>query len=169
MVQLTRNGLKCLKIIHLFTVCCWVGGAVSLTLLNLKNTAATQEGMLYGITMSSHLIDEWVVVNMGAISCFVTGLLYALLTPWGFFKHKWIVVKWVLTILCIASGTFFLGVYEQDMLELSRTLGNSALASPEYAAIRGKHVYLSLVQAALLLFMIGISVIKPWGKKPARA
>lgn len=30
---------------------------MSMTLLNLHNTAATQEGMLYGMNMSSHLID----------------------------------------------------------------------------------------------------------------
>lgn len=57
MVQLKRTGMKCLKIVHLFTVCCWIGGAMSMTLLNLHNTAATQEGMLYGMNMSSHLID----------------------------------------------------------------------------------------------------------------
>ena len=157
--------MKCLKIVHLFTVCCWIGGAMSMILLNLHNTAATQEGMLYGMNMSSHLIDVWIVVRFGALSCLVSGLLYSLLTPWGFFKHKWIVVKWVLTISCILFGMFFLGVHEKNMLELSHMVGNSALVSPEYMIIRNNQFYLSLVQIAFLLFMVSLSVIKPWGQK----
>ena len=45
----------------------------------------------------------------GAIVCLITGLLYSLLTPWGFFKYRWVAVKWILTILMIAQGTFFMG------------------------------------------------------------
>ena len=165
MYQLKRTGMKCLKILHLFTVCCWVGGALSLALLNLNNSAAVSEEMLYGLNTASHLIDIWVVVIFGAMGCLLTGLLYTVLTPWGFFKHKWVILKWVLTITCILTGTFFLGVWEKNMLDLSRHLGNSALADLEYLSTKAKHLYLSAVQIFSLLFMLGISVLKPWGKK----
>ncbi|MDL2226898.1 hypothetical protein LJB86_04510, partial [Deltaproteobacteria bacterium OttesenSCG-928-M10] len=162
---LGKNGLKVLKCFHLVTACCWLGGAFSLSVLNVNNAAAASEGVLYGLNIASHLVDMWVVVAAGAMGCLVTGLLYSLLSGWGFIRHKWVVLKWVLTIAAILSGTFFLGVWEQNMLELSRDLGPDSLSDPGYLAIKAKHLQLSTIQICALLFMVIISVFKPWGRK----
>jgi len=166
MIQLKKNGLKTLKIVHLLTACCWFGGALSLTVLNLSQPQTMPtEGALYGLNLSSHLIDMWVVVKFGAIGCLLTGLLYSLLSPWGFFKHRWVILKWIFTIACILSGTFFLGVWEADMLTLSHDLGNSALTDSAYLATRSQHFLLSLLQLSSLIFMVAISALKPWGRR----
>ncbi len=165
MIKLKKTGMRCLKIAHLLTFCCWLGGAMAMVMLNLYNHAAIKEGMLYGMNMSSHLIDIWIVVAFGAMGCLFTGLVFGLFTVWGFFKHKWIIVKWALTILCILSGTFFLGEYEETMLDLSGRLGNAALDDPAYLTTKAKHLYMSLAQICALFFMLCVSVFKPWGGK----
>lgn len=168
MIQLKKNGMKTLKVIHLLTACCWFGGAVSLSVLNLSNhQAASAEEALYGLNLAGHLIDIWVVVNFGALGCLLTGLLYSILTPWGFFKHRWVMFKWIFTIACILSGTFFLGVWEGEMVRISNELGNAAITDAFYLAIKDKHFQLSCLQLSALIFMVAISAVKPWGKRGA--
>lgn len=56
MFQLKNNGMKLLKIFHLLGVCCWIGGAMAMLLLNINSASANAGGMLYGINFSSHVI-----------------------------------------------------------------------------------------------------------------
>ena len=165
MYKLKKNVLKILKLLHLLAACCWIGGAASLSVLNLSQRTSDTEGVLYGINTASHLIDMWIVVVFGALGCLITGFLYGLLTNWGFFKHTWLIWKWILTIAAILSGTFFLGVWESSMLEMSREMGQAALQDNAYLSVKTRHLMLSSVQIAALIFMVWLSVFKPWGKK----
>lgn len=155
--------MKILKIVHLLGACCWIGGAASLLTLNRGAHAVDSPAMLHGMNYASHLIDLWIVVGFGVYVCLITGILYGLFTPWGFFKFKWVICKWIITCFCFASGWIFLGVWETAMLEMANSL--TTLDDPAYAAIRARHFYLSLLQISLLVFMAGISVFKPWKKR----
>lgn len=163
MMKLNGTGTKILKIFHLVGVCCWLGGAGSMLVLNLGTQEATSPTMLNGINHASHLIDLWIVVVLGLYVCLVTGFLYGLFTPWGFVKFRWVICKWIITCICFASGWIFLGSWESAMLEISKSMGD--LQDPVYAIIRARHFYLSLIQISLLVFMLAISVIKPWKKR----
>lgn len=165
MYRLKGRGMWALKIAHLFGVACWLGGAVSMSMLNLYSGTAGREGMLYGINFSSHVLDMWVVISLGLGTCVFTGFLYGLLTPWGFSRQRWVVVKWGVTALCFASGWLFLGRWEAALLAMSEAAGNAALEEAAYQQVRGLHLAGSLVQAALLIFLVAISVIKPWKRR----
>ena len=169
MYKLKKDGLKWLKIVHLFAACCWIGGAMALTTLNLCQPQARSQEMLHGMNHAAHLVDLWVIIIPGANGCLLTGLLYGLFTNWGFFKHRWVMWKWVLTILAMLSGTFMLGVWEGNMLEMSGVTENHSLGDGAYLSIKGKHVLFSAIQLGMLLFMVYLSVFKPWRKKNAEA
>lgn len=164
MLQFSKRGIKWLKCVHLLAACCWVGGALALAVLNLHNKAATSDGMLYGINSSGHMVDIWIVIVGGAMGCFVSGLCYALFTPWGFFRHRWLIVKWVITIAAILSGTFFLGEWENSMLAMSQKLGLAALQAPEFISLKNHHLFGGLVQIAVLVLALIVSVFKPFGR-----
>ena len=115
MYRLKRRGMWALKIVHLFGACCWLGGAVAMIMLNVYSVTASREGMLYGINFSSHVVDMWVIISFGLGTCVFTGLLYGLLTPWGFFRQRWVAVKWIVTAFCFASGWLFLGRWRSRM------------------------------------------------------
>jgi len=164
MYKLKKRGFRILKIFHLLAVCCWFGGAASMLLLNLKSSVAVSEGVLYGINTASHLIDTWVIAAFGALGCIITGIMYGIFTTWGFFKHKWIIGKWVITAAALTTAILFLGPAVETMLELSSELGTDALHNQAYLAVKSSHLYVSLLQIALYALMIILSVIKPWGK-----
>ncbi|MDE6734580.1 MAG: DUF2269 family protein [Desulfovibrio sp.] len=165
MAVLKSRGMKILKIVHLLGVACWLGGAVCMILLNLSSVGADREGMLYGINFSSHVVDMWVVITLGLGTCVLTGLIYGLLTPWGFFRQRWVAVKWLVTAFCFASGWIFLGRWEAALLAMSEAAGNAALQEAAYRQVRSLHLAGSLVQAALLIFLVAISVIRPWKRR----
>lgn len=165
MFKLKKNGLKALKIFHLLAVSCWVGGAVSMILLNIYNSHAVSEGMLYGINTASHLIDFWIILIFGVSGCLITGVIYGVFTTWGFCKHKWIIVKWIIVFAALISATVFLGPAVESMLELSRSLGTNALYSDMYLKVKSSHLQWSLLQIAMYIGLIILSVIKPWGKR----
>ena len=164
MKQLTRNGMKIVRMLHYIAAGCWIGSATVLMVFNINNEAAVSEGMLLGINTSLHLADIWVLVP-GALGCLITGLVFALVTPWGFFRHRWLIYKWLITVACILIGAFVLGAWEGEMLSISQTIGNAALTDSDYQAIRTRHLLLCGVQVGALLLMVGISVFKPWNRK----
>ena len=157
--QLGKNGIKTLKTFHHVAVACWLGGAIVMVLLLARNEVVVSDGMLLGINTAISMIDHW-IVPWGAIGVLVTALIYALFTPWGFFKHRWLTCKWVLTLACIISA-----VFEQDLLSISQALGNAALTDSNYLAMRSKQLLLGYTQIFFLLFMVAISVFQPWRKK----
>ena len=165
MPKLGPQGLKWLKGIHLFTVSCWVGGAVSLLLLFFLKEGVSDGGVLYGINQSIHHVDMVVVVIPGAFGCLLTGLAYGIFTKWGFFRHGWMIYKWILTVAAIVFGTFWLGPWETKMMELSGQLGISALANEEYLYNQAMNGWFGLLQVCFLVATVFISIFKPWKGK----
>ena len=161
MLKRSNTALKVLKFAHLLAACFWIGGAVSLAALNLFNPYANSSGMLYGINASGHRIDLWVVIP-GACGCLITGLLYSWFTPWGFFKHRWIILKWLITVGGILSGTFLLGQWEELMGGMSKEIGIAALAYAPFLEVKARHLSVGMIQLAILGVAVFLSVFRPW-------
>ncbi|NLI46770.1 MAG: hypothetical protein GX414_06650 [Acidobacteria bacterium] len=162
MVKLTATGLKWLKGFHLVAVCCWIGGAVALTLLYFLKDGITDGGVVYGINQSIHHVDMVVIVIPGAFGCLLTGLVYSLFSNWGVFKHTWLTVKWIVTVVAILFGTFFLGPWETAMMNISGEYGAESLVRPDYLFNQQMNFVFGLVQLAVLIVTLFISIFKPW-------
>jgi len=117
--------------------------------------------------LASKLIDDLVVIP-GAMGSLATGLLYSLFTPWGFFKHRWVAVKWGITVYGILFGTFFLGPWLNSLPPVSGELGAGALDNYAYMRARGLNSVWGGFQVATLLFALFISVLKPWRRAQDR-
>jgi hypothetical protein len=102
------------------------------------------------------------VVIPGAIGCLLTGLVYSAFSNWGFFKQKWIIVKWVITISAIFFGTFFLGPWETAMMNISGEMGLAAVEDAQYLYYQRMNFWFGTIQFFVLVFTVWISVFKPW-------
>ena len=165
MKKLGKNGLKWLKGFHLIAVSCWIGGAVALILLYPLKNGVLDGGVLYGINQSIHHVDMAVVVIPGAIGCLVTGLIYSTFSNWGFFRHGWMIFKWIVTIVAILFGTLYLGPWETSMMEISGQLGMEALNDPAYLYNQKMNLIFGSLQALILMATVFVSIFKPWKKK----
>ncbi len=164
MLRLKSSGLKWLKGFHLIAVSSWIGGALSLILLYLLKDDITDGQVLYGINQSIHHVDMVVVVIPGAFGCLITGLIYSTFSNWGFFKHGWMIFKWIVTIVAILFGTFYLGPWETTMMEISEKLGMASLTDQAYLYNQKMNLFFGGIQCLILMVTVFISIFKPWKK-----
>jgi hypothetical protein len=162
MRKLKAKGLKWLKGFHMIAVSCWVGGGVALILLYFLKDGVSDGGVLYGINQSIHHVDILIVVIPGAFGCLLTGLIYSLFSNWGFFKHPWLIFKWIVTVSAILFGTFFLGPWETAMMEISGQIGISSLKEPAYLYNENMNLIFGTIQVLVLMITIFVSILKPW-------
>jgi len=163
MKKLSGRGQKWLKSLHIYSGCVWVGCATTLTIMQfVVNPGDGRE--LYGILYTLDFIDLFILVP-GAIGTFLTALVYSIWTNWGWFKHNWITVKWIICIFGIVFGTFWLGPWLSDMAHIAKDQGLKALADPEYLSNRQNLIIFGTSQALTVVFAAFISALKPWRKK----
>ena len=100
--QLTIQQKRYLKFAHLFFAALWGGGATTMVLLFCLFHPSTAHEQ---ITFSKILFYiDFIIVGPGAGGCLATGLIYSLYGNWGFFKFRWITLKYVINILFITYG-----------------------------------------------------------------
>jgi uncharacterized membrane protein len=162
MKKLTPQAIKILKMFHIFFAFCWVISALILCgLFFMTHPESGDE--LYMRSLIVKIIDDYFIIP-GALGSLITGLIYSIGTNWGFFKHTWITVKWIMTILQIAFGTFVLGPFVDNNVPLTDRLRDAALTdSVVLNNILTTQIW-GTVQLSLLLLMVIISVQKPWRK-----
>lgn len=162
MKTLGPKGVKYLKILHLFLAIMWIGGALAMSILALTSKPETGDE-LYMFSRMLQIIDDYLIIP-GAMGNILIGVVYGIWTKWGFFKHRWLTVKWVLTIVQVLFGTFVLGPWINENVALAQTLGQDILSSVDYFHNLQMTRIWGTVQTTILLSFIIISVLKPWKK-----
>lgn len=165
MKKIGPKGLKWLKIIHLLLVVMFFGGILSSTALNLQidlqnynESYLAYKGL---ILISDH------VVRYGAIGTLLEGVVYGFFTNWGFFKHRWVGVKFVLYLLQTIIGIFAVDKLMVANMGMLETQGAMALSDPVFLQNHEIRQVFVWFQIAVTIFIIIISVWKPWKKKKA--
>ncbi len=164
MKKLGPQGIKVLKIVHLFFAVLWIGGAIGLlAILFLANPTNGDE--LYMSSRISQIVDDFLVIP-GAIGSFFIGIVYGVWTNWGFFKHRWLVVKWIVTVAQILFGTFALGPWIDRNVEIAYELRDVALTNAEFLSnLEMSRIYGSIQTLLLVAVFLIVSVVKPWRPK----
>lgn len=162
-LTLGTTGKQWLKSIHLIVSVIWIGAAVSMIVLRFAWTP-TREGDLYAVDHAIALIDNWVVVP-AAWASLLTGLLESWLTSWGFFKFRWVTVKWIGTAALMIYAPLFLARWDRSIEGISSVEGLAALQNPAYLQYRMLYTISGLSFIAILCALSLISTLKPWMKK----
>jgi len=162
MEKLTVKQTKWIRALHMLSACLWGGGALSLVLLHCLFVPSSGEA-LYGRDICLKLVDQY-VVTAGALGCLLTGFIFAWKSSWGFFRFKWIITKWVINISFIIFGFTCFMPWLDRMSELSGNTGALALQTPEYLRSQLLNEISAFAVFGCLLFLVWVSVFKPWGK-----
>ena len=157
---LGATGKQILKSTHLMVSVIWLGAAISMNMLRVGWTPATN-GDLYAVDHAIAVIDNWVVVP-AAFASVITGLLESWLTTWGFFKFRWVSVKWILTLAAMVFAPLFIAPLDRDIQAISQVQGLLALQNPLYQQYRLLYTIFGVSLIAVLIFMSVISTLKPW-------
>jgi hypothetical protein len=160
MKKFSATGNKTVKIIHFFFISLWIGGAISLLLLSFLSHPENGDE-LYGKLHAMKLIDDFIIIP-GAMGNLLIGIVYGIWTKWGFFKHRWVTVKWILTVMQILFGTFFLGPWLNGCEAIANAKRELAFSDSVFQHHFNMNAVGGVIQAMLLIAMVVISVIKPW-------
>ncbi len=156
-------GIKWLRATHLILSVIWLGGALSMLLLRFAWTPSA-EGDLYAIDHATSVIDHSVVVP-AAFASLLTGLLESWLTTWGFFKYRWVTLKWIVTVGLMVYAPLFQSRWLREIESISRIEGLAALQNPLYLQDQFLYTVSGIALVTSLVALSLISVLKPWMKK----
>ncbi len=162
MKKLGAKDMKVLKTCHLVFVMMWVVGVMAMAVINLIEARSGDE--LYMSLLISRFIDD-VLVIPGAILTVITAIIYGVSSNWGFFKHRWITVKWIVSVVVVIVGTFYFSPKLDRCLEIADQLRDAAFSDPELISNSQISLYGAFAQAGILIVLVVISVFKPWKKK----
>ena len=157
---LGATGKQLLKSAHLIVSVVWLGAAISMNMLRVGWTPSAN-GDLYAVDHAIAVIDNWVVVP-AAFAAVITGLLESWLTTWGFFRFRWVSVKWILTLAAMVFAPVFIAPLDRDIQTMSQAAGLLALQNPVYLYDRQLYTIFGVGLITVLTFMSVISTLKPW-------
>ncbi|MFZ7102928.1 MAG: DUF2269 family protein [Peptococcaceae bacterium] len=156
-----------LKGFHILSAGVWIGAGICMMVLSFLKGHISNGAELRTIDMSVKVIDDFVLIP-AANGCLISGIMFSAFTNWGFFKYRWITMKYIISIFSILFGTFFLGPWVNGMEKISALEGLSALQNSTYLNYAAMNRSLGLLVIIALIFVSFISVFKPWNKKEAR-
>lgn len=152
---------KLLLTTHIVFSVGWLGTVAAYLALALVGLANPETQIVRAVYISMGLLGWYVIIPFSLIT-WLTGLVQALGTPWGLFRHWWISAKFVLTTGSIAV----LFVHIQAVTLMSNLAANTNLSATDFRPLRVQLVLHPAGGLLVLLAAAALSVYKPWGMTP---
>ncbi|MEV0649552.1 hypothetical protein AB0I28_30275 [Phytomonospora sp. NPDC050363] len=155
-MQLTRKARRAAVVVHSAASAAWLGLTVGLLALGVR---AYTSGSPDIVTFSYRAMDvfgEYVLIP-AALATLISGVVLSLGTPWGLLRHKWVAVKFVLTMITVGLVAFSMspGLSEK-----------AALAAAGTPVVDVNLIVAPTVALSTYVFMLALSILKPWGMTP---
>jgi hypothetical protein len=113
---------KTILVTHVGTSVGWLGALTGYLALDISTAVSTDIATVRGAYIGMDLLVRYAIVPL-ALASVLVGIINALGTPWGLFRHYWVLVKLILTLA--ALGVLLV---KAPMVEY---LANVAKSSPD--------------------------------------
>lgn len=150
---------KLLLAIHLVFTGSWLGATGAMTFLAAIGVFTDNVELRQSAYLVMSRMDIGLIVPLVFLSI-ISGVILALKTPWGLFRHRWVVAKLAIaaSMVVFAVSTVMPWVQELATTEVTREGAASAAQLSAYLLTS------ALVFLAGLFLVVLIAVYKPWGK-----
>ena len=163
MKKMGTKAARWLKILHIVLASLFFGGIMSSLVLNFNMKLAAYDQTL-DMYQNVVAVSDY-IVRTGAVGTLLVGIIYGCFTNWGFFKHRWLTIKWILFIIQTIVGITIVDELMVENLALLEAEGSKALTNPVFIDNHTVRQYAVYFQIAVTLFIFAISVLRPWKKK----
>lgn len=139
----------------------WLGAVAGFLALAVAGLTSQDAQKVRAAYLAMDLTGWFVIVPL-SLASLLTGLVQALGTTWGLFRHYWVLLKFLINIL----ATFLLLLHMWPTTYLARAATETSFSS---ADLRGLRIQLVVdAGAALLALLVAttLSVYKPRGMTP---
>ena len=161
--KITITQKRWLLSIHLLCTVAWLGAGLCSLIFNITALITSNPHLLNAAYVFAGILDK-AILRGGAVGALVTGILLSMLTQWGLMRFYWIIVKEIVSILCIVIG-FIISGWNADAISLTAMQGLDALHNPLFITNRTMMFAGIFFQLISLSGVIVISVFKPWGQR----
>ena len=135
----------------------WLGAVAGFQALAIAAATSQEPQAIRSFYLAMGLIGWYVVVPF-CLASLVTGLVISLGTAWGLFRHYWVLVKFLITVI---AALILFGFTET--LALMGDLADRTLDGAELRTVKQSPVLHSGGGLLALLITTVLAVYKPWG------
>jgi uncharacterized membrane protein len=107
-------------------------------------------------------LTGWYVIVPFCVASLITGLVMSLGTPWGLFRHYWVLVKFLITVI---SALILFG-FTQTLNSLGEMAADPTLSLGELGNLKQSPVLHSGGGLVAIFVATMLAVYKPWGMTP---
>jgi hypothetical protein len=137
----------------------WFGSVVAFLALAISGLTSSETQIVRAAYLAMDMIGWFVIVPL-SLASLLTGLVQSLGTPWGLFRHYWVVVKLLITVF----ATLLLLLHMQPVGHLAGVVAARTLESGELAGLRVQLIADAGAALFALLAAATLSVYKPRGR-----
>lgn len=158
-MKLMPSSLRKLAItIHVVSSVGWLGAVVSFLVLAITGLTSPEPLMVRGAYLAMDLIG-WSIIFPLSLASLVSGILQALGTVWGLFRHYWVLIKLIITAL----ATALLLLHLQPVTHMAGIATASDLSPTDMTGMRTQLLADASAAVVALLATTVLSVYKPRG------
>lgn len=144
--------------VHVSASIGWMGAAAAFLALALTGFRSTDSASARAAYVAMDVITRWVIVP-AALASLASGVVQSLGTPWGLFRHYWVVIKLVITIV----ATLVLLGQLSSIVALADVAADGSLGRGELREPRLSLVLHSGIGLVVLAVPTVLSIYKPRG------
>lgn len=150
--MMTPGARKLALTAHVTASVGWLGAVASFLALALAGLNGSDT------YVAMDLITRYVILPL-CFASLLTGLVSSLGTPWGLFRHYWVVIKFALTLV----ATILLLLHSRPIAYLARVAEETAMGSADHRQLRTQLVFDAGAALLLLLVNTALALYKPRG------
>lgn len=158
-MRMTPHQRKFALTAHITSSVGWLGAVAAFLALAIAGQASQDAATVRGVYLAMALTG-WNVVVPLCLATLVTGLVMAFGTKWGLFRHYWVTLKFLLTVI---SALILFG-FTNTLSQMGELAANASLTIEDLRNLRQGPVGHSGGGLLVLLAISALSVYKPWGK-----
>lgn len=145
---------------HITALVGWVGAVAAYLALDVTVMTSQDAQILRAAYLAMEVIALNVIVPL-ALATLLTGLVMALGTRWGLFRHYWVLISFLLTVFAVVV----LLVETQTISQLASVAADPTTSNAELRALPSTLLH-SGVGLVILLMILVLNVYQPRGLTP---
>jgi hypothetical protein len=138
----------------------WLGAVAAFLAIAVAGLTSQDAQMVRSADLAMNLTAWFVIVPL-CFASLLTGVISSLGTPWGLFRHYWVLVKLLLTV--VATLVLLVHMQPISLLGAEATKTTSTLSSADLHGMRNLLVTAAAATVVVLLVLTTLSVYKPRG------
>ncbi|MGC5225075.1 DUF2269 domain-containing protein [Micromonospora sp. DT81.3] len=155
---LASSWRKVLLTSHVTSSVGWFGAVLAFLAVAIIGLSSSDAFTIRAAIVALAWVGWYVIVPLAAAATF-TGLLQGLLTPWGLWRHYWVIAKTAITVAAMA----LLVLHMQPITAAAGLASRDERALSRLEGVREQFVVQASAAAVALVIVIVLSVYKPKG------